>query len=245
MAVLQQPFCTLGNVERLGINTKAIQALPLLGRRDAVKGASGLLEPALRTRHAPRFLVEHDPDFDDLAGMTGGAVPVWSLQAAGPVGLVRPMDVALAFPAGGVVGQAGITYTLNLDASAYGTVAGAAKAFPLSGELDIGGYPFALPVGATITTGDSLFFCLRTDAGLTTATAMLAAWILLHARGLDPKFLDDLAGAKETAEAWARSIATGDGALDKNADSTPNKQEGGFRYKASREQKDAYGWVGR
>ena len=42
-----------------------------------------------------------------------------------------------------------------------------------------------LRVGATISENDALFFCLRTDAGLTAATALLAAWILLHARGVD------------------------------------------------------------
>lgn len=243
MSVLQQPFCTLGNVERLGFNTNAIQRLSLLQRRDAIKGASGLLEPALRTRHKPPFLVEHDPDFDDLAGMTGGAAPIWSLEPAGPVGVARPLDIALAFPAGGVVGTAGITYTLNLEATAFGSVASAAKAFPLSGELSIGGYPFALPIGATVNAGDALFFCLRTDAGLSTATAMMAAWLLLNARGVDPKTQIDLADIKATAEAWAESIADGSGALDKAADATPKKQEGGFRFKAGREQQDAYGWV--
>lgn len=245
MGVLQQPFCTLGNVERLGIATKAIQALPLLQRRDAIKAASGLLEPALRTRHAPRFLVEHDPDFDDLSGMTGGAVPIWSTDAAGPIMQCRPMDVGLAFPTGGVVGNPGVTYTLNTDASAYGTTAGPAAPFPLSGELTIGGYPFALQLGATINNGDALFFCLRTDAGLTAAAALLAAWLLLHGRGVDPKTMEDLAAAKETAEAWARGIAKGDGDLDKAADATPQKQEGGFRYKAGREQHDPYGWLRR
>ncbi len=243
MSLLQQPYCTLGNLERLGIATKALQALPLLSRRDAIKGASGLLEPALRTRHKPPFLVEHDPDFDDTSGMLGGAVPAWSLAPAGPVGTVRPMDVALAFPAGGIVGASGITYTLNTDAGAYGSTPSGSLAFPLSGLLPIGGYPFRLAIGATVTAGDALFFCLRTNAGLTSSAAFLAAWILLHARGVDPKTEADLLEGKKTAEAWVKAIATGDGDLDRGADATPNKQEGGVRFKTGRAVRDAYGWV--
>lgn len=243
MGVLQQPYTTLGTLERLGIQTKAIQALSLLTRRDAIKGASGLLEAPLRTRHMPRFLVEHDPDFDDLSGMTGGAAPVWSLAPAGPVMTCRPMDVALTFPVGGVVGAQGITYTLNIEAGARGSAPSAAKPFPLEGVLLVGGYPFQLPVGAVVNAGDSLLFSLRTDAGLMTATALLAAATLLNARGVDPDTQETLDKSRADAWAWVRSIATGDGDLDKAADATPQKQEGGFRFKHGREQKSAYGWV--
>jgi hypothetical protein len=243
MSILQQPFCTLGNLERVGINTNAIRTFTVLQRRDAVKGASGMLEPALRKRHEPPFVVQHDPDFDDLAGMTGGAVPIWSPDPAGPVGTARPMDVLVAFPAGGIVGQPGITFTVNVDATAYGTAPGPAQPFPLSGDVQIGGYSWALPLGATVTDGDSLFYCLRTDAGLQQATAMYACWILLNARGKDPKSDVDLAKVLTEAKEWARSIASGEGDLDKGADATPQRQEGGVRFKAGRAQKDPYGWV--
>lgn len=245
MGVLQQPFCSLGTLERVGIATKAIQAFSLLARRDAVKGASGLLEAPLRTRNMPRFQVEHDPDYDDLSGMTGGAVPIWSLDPAGPIGTCRPMDVQIAFPAGGVVGVVGITYTVNVEAGASGSTATAPAAFPLSGILQVGGYPFQLPVGAVINSGDTIFYCLRTDAGLSTSTALLAAALLINARGVDPKTMEQLDKGRAEAWAWVRSIATGDGDLDKGADATPNKQEGGFRFKATREQHDAYGWLDR
>ena len=247
MAVLQQPYTTLAHLEHVAIATKAIQALPVVQRRDAIKSASGLLEAALRTRHKPPWLVEHDPDFDDLSGMTGGALPIWTLEAAGPIlpgGQARPMDVQVTFPAGGFVGAAGITYNVNADAGAYATSAGPTLPFPVSGIVPIGGYPFQLPIGAAVNAGDSLLFSLRTDAGLMTAAALLAAWLLLHARGVDAATLADMQKAKDTAEAWVKSIATGDGDLDKGADATPTIQEGGVRFKRGREQKDAFGWVG-
>lgn len=253
MGFLQQPFCTLGNVERTGIATKAIQALPLLTRRDAVKQASGLIEPYLRKRHLPPFVVAHDPDFDDLSGMTGGAVPIWSLAEALPVALggqARPADILVAFPAGGTVGTPGITYQVTApDAGAFNTSLsptmppGPVQAFPLNGIVEILGYPFQLPIGATVAPGDSCFYCLRTDAGLTGVAVGLAAFLMLNARGVDPKTGETLAAQLERVDKWAKAVADGDADLGKDADATPTVQEGGVRFKASREQKSAYGWV--
>lgn len=255
MSVLQQPYHTLGNLERLGVATKAIQALPVLQRRDAAKAAAGLLEPYLRKRHLPPFVVEHDPDFDDLSNMTGGAVPIWSLAAAGPVtvgGQARPMDVLIAFPTGGVVGAPGITYAVTApDAGAYNTSAvpvmppGPTLAFPLTGIIMAGGYPFQLPLGATVAAGDSCFYCLRTDAGLTGAATFKTAWILLGARGTDPVTKEQLAAGNAAADAWGVAVSIGPADLGALIDATPAIQEGGTRFKAGREQKSAYGWVDR
>jgi len=248
MSVLQQPYATLGNLERLGIATKALQDLPLLMRRDALKTASGLIEPYLRKRHLPPFLVEHDPDFDDITGMTGGAVPVWSLDPAGPItpgGQARPMDVLIQFPAGGTVGSPGITYNVNIEAGGRGSTPGPVLPFPLTGIVTIGGYPFQLPLGATVSNGDSCFFALRTDAGLTGACAFKAAWILLNARGVDPKTMETLEKGNAAADAWCKLVAEGGGDLGAGVDATPTIQEGGSRFAQTRAQRDAYGWVRR
>ena len=255
MSVLQQPYGTLGNLERLGIATKAIQGLPVLTRRDALKTASGLLEPFLVKRHKPPFQVEHDPDFDDISNMTGGAVPIWSLAPAGPItpgGQARPMDVLVTVPAGGTVGAVGGTYNVTgPDAGAWNTSAvpamppGPTLPFPLTGTILVGGYPVQLPVGALVNAGDILFFSLRTDAGLTGAAVMKAAWIVLGARGLDPVTQKTLAEGNAAADAWAKAVATGDGDLLKGIDAAPTIQTGGNRFKAGPEQKSPYGWVTR
>lgn len=255
MSVLQQPYATLGNLERLGLATQALKALSVLARRDALKTASGLIEPYLRKRHLPPFVVEHDPDFDDLSGFTGSAVPIWSLAAAGgitPGGQARPMDILIAFPTGGTVGAPGIQYNVTApDALAFNTVAsptmptGPTLDFPTSGIVTIGGYPFQLELGGTVGDGDAIFYCLRTDAGLTGACVMKAAWILLNNRGPDPGTKQLLAEGNAAADAWAKAVADGDGDLDKLADATPTIQEGGTRFKAGREQRDAYGWLRR
>jgi hypothetical protein len=253
VSVLQQPYATLGNLERLGVATKALQGLPVLTRRDALKSVSGLMEPYLQKRHKPPFEVEHDPDFDDLSGMTGGAVPIWSLEPAGPVtpgGQARPMDVLVAFPAGGTVGVAGITYCVTApDAGAYNSQAvpvmppGPTLPFPVSGIVTIGGYPFQLPIGATVNPGDSLCFMLRTDAGLTGACSAWAAYVLLNARGTDPKTQETLAAGKVDAVAWCKAVAGGEADIDKSAGSNPKVQHGGTRFKHGPEQQDAYAWV--
>ena len=255
MSVLQQPYGTLGNLERLGLATKSLQALPVLTRRDAGKAAAGLIEPYLRKRHLPPFVVEHDPDFDDLSGMTGGAVPIWSLADAGPVtpgGQARPMDVLITFPVGGTVGAPGITYNVTApDAGAYNTSAvpqipaGPTLPFPLTGIVTIGGYPFQLPLGATVSPGDSVFYCLRTDAGLTGAWSMKAAWLILNARGVDPKTQETLEKVNAAADTWCKAVAEGGGDLGALVDATPAIQEGGSRFAQGRAQRDAYGWVRR
>ncbi len=253
MSVLQQPYATLGNLERLAIATKALQALPVLQRRDALKTASGLLEPFLVKRHRPPFEVEHDPDFDDLSNMTGGAVPIWSLVSADPItpgGQARPMDILVTFPAGGTVGAPGITYNVTApDAGAFNTTAvpvmppGPTLPFPLSGLVTIGGYPFELPAGAVVNAGDSIYWCLRTDAGLTGAACMKASWLLRNALGIDPKTQETLEKVNAAADAWGKAVADGDGDLRKGIDAAPNIQTGGTRFKAGPEQRDAYAWV--
>jgi hypothetical protein len=251
----QQPFATLGNLERLGLATKALQALPVLWRRDGIKTASGIIEPYLRKRHLPPFVVEHDPDFDDLSGFTGNAQPIWSLAAAGPItpgGQARPMDVLVAFPAGGTVGVPGITYNVTApDAGAYNTStvptmpAGPTLPFPLTGIVTIGGYPFELALGGTVNPGDAIFFCLRTDAGLTGACILKTAFILLNARGVDPKTQETLKDGNAACDKWCEDVASGKGDLGKDADASPTIQEGGVRFKAGREQRDPYGWLKR
>ena len=253
MAVLQQPFATLGSLERLGIATKAIQMLPVLTRREGLKTASGDMEPFIRKRHLLPWMVAHDPDFDDLSGMTGGAVPIWSLAPAGPMtpgGQARPMDVLVVFPAGGTVGVPGITYNVTApDAGAYNTSSvptmppGPTRPFPVSGIVTIGGYPFELPLGATVASGDACYFRLVTDPGLALACVRKAAWILLAARGVDPKTQETLKAGEDAAQAWCKAIADGDADLAKLEDASPTVQEGGVRFKAGREQKSAYGWV--
>lgn len=248
MSVLQQPYGTLGNLERLGIATKAIQALPVLTRRDGMKTASGLIEPFLRKRHLPPFVVEHDPDFDDFTAFTGSASPVWSLADAGPItpgGQARPMDIQIVFPVGGTVGAPGITYAANTEAGAFGTTVGAAQAFPTTGIVTIGGYPFQLQIGGTVNAGDSVVYSLRTDAGLTGAATMKCAWLLLNARGVDPKTLETLEKANAAADAWAKAVAEGGGDLGALVDATPTIQEGGSRFARTRAQRDPYGWVHR
>lgn len=234
---MQQPFASLRDLELLGIASDRIQTIPISARRLGLKAASGRIEPYLRKRNMPPFVVEFDPDFYDAGGMTGGAAITWIAQAP-PNQPLRVMDVAVTFPVGGTVGTAGVTYALNLEDGAYGSSYGPVQQLPVNGQIAIGGYTFT--ISGTVNDNDEFHFSLRTDAGLALATAQIAAWIILGANGIDPKTLQDLKAAADGSIAWAKAIADGDADLDKNADATPTIREAGVRFSG---QRDAWDWV--
>jgi hypothetical protein len=239
MAILQQPFATLFDLEVMGIASDAIQAESLRARRRVLKGASGTLEIYLRKRNAPPFAVELDPDFWDASGMTGGALVTY--QVTGPT--LRVQDIAVQFPAGGTVGSPGPTLAYNFDDGAYGTTFGPPGALALSGVFVTQGYTFTIAPGAVINAGDVLRFSLCTDPGLSRATVGIAAMDLIGARGVDPKTQAALREAAAAALAWAKDIGKGEGELEADADTTPAKQEGGHRMTRTRVQQDPYAWV--
>jgi hypothetical protein len=93
-----------------------------------------------------------------------------------------------------------------------------------------------------VNDGDVFTFSLITDPGVAMATAQLAAYTLLHNRGLDPKTEQDLGTFYDAAMAFARALGAGEGDLEKAEDATPNVSELGPRGSG---QKSPWDWLGR
>jgi hypothetical protein len=225
--VIQQSFCSARDLEEIGIASNAIQEIPLAQRRRAIKSASGVLAPYLRKRQGLPLIPRIDDEEFDTSGMTGGALVT---HDNGPA--VHARDVLVTFTTSGVVGVAGIMYTLTLDAGAFGAVPSVAQALPLTGILALDGYTFTL--SGTITEDDSFSYSARVDSGAATAVAQVAAYLLLGARGIDPKTLEVLKAQADQATKWAKDISVGEGDLDEDADTTPQVAEAGPRFTGQR-----------
>lgn len=216
--MLQQLFASPRMLELLGLSRARLSQVPIAQRRLALKGASGFFAPWLRKRNQLPLVVELDPEELDVAGMTGGATVTASRVAPAQ----RVADVAVRFTSGGA--PPGLAFTTNLYHGASGsTFNGPAGSLDSSGAVEIDGQRFV--VAGTVNAGDVFAFSLVTDPGVAMATAMLAAYTLLHNRGLDPKTEQDLGTFYDAAMAFARSLGAGEADLEKTADATPDRAE--------------------
>ena len=182
--------------------------------------ASGWLAPALRKRNKLPLVVEFDPADLDPSGMTGGASVTWTLSA--PATLVQ--SVAVQFTAGGTVPGALLAYTINPFYGAYGSTFGpGGGTLSSGGALTIDGQTFAL--SGAVASGDSFAYTTTTDPGVVMATVHFAAWISLHAGGVDAKTNEDLQRSYESAKAFKAELAAGEGDLEADEDATADKAE--------------------
>lgn len=219
------------DLEELGINTPALQAIPLAKRLRTLQAAMGELAPYLRKRYALPLVPTLRLSSVDTSGMIGGASVVFD---GGPASLVQDLAVKFA-----VVGPA-ITYQINPYAGAYGSAYGAA--IPLVAQsLALDGY--ALTIVGAIADADVLTYstAIVQDPGVALANARLAAWVLLHARGVDAKTEADVKAAREAAVAWGKSLGSpGEGELATDGDRTPLVDEYG---PLGRGQQTPYEWL--
>lgn len=227
----QQAFATARDLEEIGIARDAIQAIPLAQRKRSLKAASGVLAPYLRKRAAMPLTPSFDPDDWNAFGMVGGAAVTYVELSPGPT---HARDVRVSFPVGGIVGQLGPTYAIDLDSGAYGSAATLAGALPLSGDITIDGLTFTLAAGATVAPGDAFTYSTRVDAGACSATCHVAAYTLLGAQGVDPITTKSLKDNADAAIAWAKDVAKGDAELELDADATPARAEAGPRFTGQR-----------
>lgn len=234
--MLQQLFASPRMLELLGLGKARLAQVPLAQRRLALKGASGFFAPWLRKRNQLPLLVELDPEELDTTGMTGGASVSWSLTSRASA--VR--DVAVKFTAAGAAAP-GLAYVTNLYHGASGsTFNGPGGTLDASGAMVWDGQRFT--VSGTVNVGDTYSFSLITDPGAAMATAWLAAYTLLHNKGLDAKTEQDLGTFYDAAMAFARSLGAGEADLEKTGDATPNQAELGPRGSG---QKTPWDWLGR
>jgi hypothetical protein len=234
----QQALASPRDLEELGIARDAIQGLPLPQRKRGIKAASGILSPYLRKRVAMPLTPTLDPDDFDTSGMVGGATLAFD---AGPALHARDVNVSFDVPTSfAFVGDPGITYTVDLDNGAWGSIPTNPQAFPLSGIIVIDGYTFTLTGG--INQGNSFSYSTRVDSGACAATCSVAAYMLLGARGVDPATLATLKAQNDAAIAWAKDVAKGDGDLEPDADATPQHAEAGPRFTG---QRTPWEWVDR
>lgn len=221
-------LATARSLERLGLGQKALQALPLAQRLEGLRAATGRLITPIRKRYGTPLVPTLDLATVDASGLTGGAAVSWD---GGPATLVQ--DYLLTFAASGA------TYTLTTNAGAYGATASAAK--PWTGSLTVDGYTLTLT--GTINTGDAIGWTttLVQDPGVSLAVCQLAAYLLLHNRGMDPKTEEDLRTAYDGAMSWAASLGVpGEGELDSSVDKTPAYSEYGPQGSG---QTSPYQWV--
>jgi len=216
--VLATPLLALAtarNLERLGIAQKALQALPLAQRLEGLRAATGRLITPIRKRYGTPLVPTLDLATVDASGLAGGATVSWD---GGPATLVQ--DYLVTFAASGA------TYTLTTNAGAYGATPSASKAW--TGSITIDGYTLTLT--GTISTGDAIGWSttMVQDPGIALSVAQIAAFLLLHNRGVDAKTEADLKPAYEGAMAWAAELGVpGTGELDPSVDRTPGLSEYG------------------
>jgi hypothetical protein len=206
--VTQTPLlalATAGDLEALGIAQKALQALPLAQRLRGLCVSTGRLITPIRKRYGTPIV----PTLDVarlVSGITGTGVATWT---GGPATLVQ--DYLLTFASGGT------TYTLTANAGAYGAITGPATTW--TGSITVDGY--TLTIAGTINAGDTYAWSTAVvqDPGIALAVSQVAAYVLLHNRGIDPKTEADLKAGYDGAMAWAAALGIpGEGELDPSLD---------------------------
>jgi hypothetical protein len=212
-------LATPRSLERLALGTKALQALPLAQRREALRAATGELAPFLRKRYALPLVPTLDLETVDTSALAGGATVSWD---GGPAS--RVADYLVKFTVAG----GSTTYQIDPYGGAYGSTYGAAVALGPSQSITIDGYTVTLT--GTITTGDVLGFstAIVQDPGISFAATRIAAHALLFSRGVDPKTQESLAEGRDAAMAWGKALGVpGEGELDPSVDRTPTTSEYG------------------
>lgn len=217
-----QRLASLRQLEELGLGQPALRSIPLQTRRRALTAASGWIAAFIRKRNAFPLVAAHDPEDLDVTGVTGHASVTWS--AAGNATLVQ--DVAVKFTSAGSTPGALLTYTTNPHAGAYGgTFTGPGGTLDADGALVIDGQRFT--IAGTVAVNDTFTFSTAlSEPGVSLAVVQMAAWTLLHNRGVDAKTEADLQATYDAATAFARAVALGSEAqLDKASDATPGRAE--------------------
>lgn len=213
MGVTAQLYASLGALDDLG-PAAALAPIPARTRRAALRFASAHFATYVR----PRYGLPLKPWVQDLdaSGLEGGAAVV---QEGTPT-LVQ--DVVIRFPGAGTVGVAGLTYELSTDG---GSTFAAAAPLPLSGVVTVDNV--YTTVAGAVLAGDQLTYSTVVDEALCGHTCAVAAWTLLHNRGLDPAVEAELQRRFDAALAWQKDVRDGTAQLDPAHDATPDTSEEG------------------
>lgn len=213
MGVPAQLFASLGSLDDLG-PAAALAPLPARRRLANLRFASAHFATYLR----PRYALPLKPWVEqlDTGGLEGGATVV---QTGTPT-LVQ--DVVVRFPGAGTVGVPGLTYELSTDG---GTTYAAAVALPLSGVVLVDGV--SMTFTGAVLAGDILSYSTGVDEALRGHVCAVAAWNLLHNRGLDPTTEAELQRRFDAATAWEKDLRAGVAQLDPAHDATPTTSEEG------------------
>ena len=227
-------LATARSLERLGVAQKAIQALPLAQRLEALEGATGRLTTCIRKRYPAPPTPTLKVSTLDALGMTGGAVATWS---GGPASVVQ--DYALTFASAS-------TCTLTTSAGAYKSGADVVLATgPVTswtGSVTVDGYTLAL--AGKINPGDVYAWstAIVQDPGIALAVCQVAANVLMNNRGADALTRELLAAGYKDAMAWAADLgAPGLGELAASLDT--NHRDGGTYGPQGGGQTSPYAWL--
>jgi hypothetical protein len=213
---LVQEFCTLRDLDELGIAAEAIAAVPVRVKRRKIRHYSGEMASALRPRHTLPLVVGVE-DLD-VSLLSSTATVVLSGEAD------RVADVAIRIVAGGAVSGGAVTYQISRDAGIDDSW-GAVATLPSSGIILLDG--LTITVAGTVAADDLFSYSAGVDTVVAGHTAALVTGSMLDWRGLDPASAQTLERAVKAAQAWMNQIKPGDRALATDADSTPDVSEMG------------------
>lgn len=214
--MIQQPYATLRNLDELGVALEALATLTPAHKRRGILAASGRIAGHLRPKHTLPF----KPDVTPLeaGALVGGGSA--ALTITGTPLLVQ--DLAVRVAAGGVVGVDAITVEISTDA---GDTYRAPVALALDGALVVDGVTITF-TGA-LAALDLVEWSTCVDHGLMEATVAIATYLLLNNRGIPAETMETVEKRWEKAEKWAEKVVIGGVFLDKDADATPELDEGG------------------
>lgn len=212
MGVPAQLFATLLALDDLG-PAAALAGIPVRRRLANLRFVSAHFATYLR----PRYRLPLKPWVEQLVDeLAGGA----TIAQAGTPFVVQ--DVVIRFPGAGTVGAPGLTYELSLDG---GTTFAAAVALPMDGVVLVDGV--STTFAGAILAADQLSYSTGVDEALRGHTCAVAAWNLLHNRGLDPATQEELQRRFDAATAWEKDLRAGTALLDPAHDATPTLSEEG------------------
>lgn len=215
--MLQQNYATLRDLGELGVAAKALATVSSGHKKRAILAASGRIALYLRKRHTLPLTPDVTPL--DTTGLIHGGTASLTIGSPGPA-MVQDIAVQVFDP--GTVGIVGVTVQVSVDA---GTTYGPLTALALTGDLTIDGV--TLTLAGPLAAGDMVEWSTRVDFGLCEATISIAAYLLVHNRGVDPVTMEDLEKRWEKAIQWSKDLASGEAFLDNREDATPELDEGG------------------